>query len=637
MLRSRISAAIVAVIMATSALLIPGTAQADVTDVGLTAEFDNLSADRIATVTLKAKSESGITDVRATLQRRVDGAMTDFGTLSLPQVDGTANDGTWKAEYRPDIQEHPGHIWFEVEITSADGATLTRTTSIDNCYETEFADLTTTPEAVDLDNLEITIRGRLLMRKTRESGLEPAVGATVRGVSEASAQTAADGSFELEVPLPSTGVHVRSGTPLCSAGAKAPVPETVKQYTELTARIVTPQPVVVGNPVTLEGRLERRAADGLRPVGEEWVWLDARVGGTAVHLPDPVRTAADGTFRLQFTAEQAGIVILSWDGDEYLHQTQEIAGELAVRQGAQITELSVPGKPAPYGETMRATGRLVKDGTPVRNGLVQLEFAQYEASAFTVAATGRTSTNGAFSLGVRATKSGYWRVRHLDSAGVTLAISKVLQVDVKYKLQMNDLTVRQTGTGGTVTVSGELVRFEDAAVPADHEMVVVYFMPKGGSTWDYQGYVATGDDGSFETSFTATGDGYWTAASWEDADHLDSNAPIVYADVTVQYATEITDFNVTPKIVAAGETITVSGRLTRSSGGDEPAPLANKPIYLYFMPSMEWKQMAVVTTDADGRFETSFTASEGGYWTAWFWGDDLHAKSNPWVKSVDVQ
>ncbi|OLT32317.1 hypothetical protein BJF79_36310 [Actinomadura sp. CNU-125] len=630
--------ALIAVVMAASVLLVPGTAHADATDVSLIADFDNLSADRIARYTLKAKSESGVTDVQATLKKRVDRTWVEFGTLPFAHVDGTVNDGTWNAEYKTDIKNHPGVIGLDVVIKTADGGTLTKSTSIFNCYRSEIADLTTTPETVDYDNRGIVIRGRILIQKTREAGLEPAPDAVVWGSGgEVTARTAADGTFELAVPTPTTLVHVPGATWVCSATADAPEPETVVQWTEMTARIVTPQPVQAGTPVTVEGRLQRHAADGLRPVGDKWLWLDARVGGTPVYLADPVRTAADGTFRLEFAAEQAGLLILAWEGDTYLSQTQEAAGELTLAQAARITDLSFPGEPAPYGETMRATGRLLVDGSPVGGGRMQLEYAPREGWEFTVAASGRTAADGTFSLGVRATESGYWRVRHLDGADRTSAISDIVHVDVKYKMQLNGLSVKPAGTGGVVTAQGSLVRYADAPEPADRERIDVYFMPKGGSTWKHQGAVYTGADGKFNATFTATGDGYWTAASWEDSDHLGSNAPIVYADVSVSYASKITDFSATPKTVAAGGTITVRGRLTRLSGGGTAAPLPNKPIYLYSMRGVEWQEAAVVRTNSDGWFEKTFTAEESRYWTAWFWGDGDHARSNSSVVHVEVQ
>ncbi|MFD0901193.1 hypothetical protein [Actinomadura sediminis] len=145
--------------------------------------------------------------------------------------------------------------------------------------------------------------------------------------------------------------------------------------------------------------------------------------------------------------------------------------------------------------------------------------------------------------------------------------------------------------------------------------------------------------GEFEETFTSDRDGYWTAVHWEDLEYLASNAPIAYVDLIGTYKTQIQDFGASPGTVKKGGMVTVSGLLRRSVDGSAPTFAPGKPVRLYFLPSgsTEWKQMAVVETGHDGRFAKEFAADQDGSWTAWFWGDDGHLRSNSSVVRVDVQ
>ncbi|GGV20146.1 hypothetical protein GCM10010182_47470 [Actinomadura cremea] len=237
----------------------------------LSVSFDRLSADRVATVTAKAKSASGVTDAKALVEHRTEegAAWTSIATVPLTLVDGTANNGTWQARYRTDIEAHPGRTRFLAEFTTSDGGTQKSGEDfIDNCYMVSVLDVTSSPGAVDADT-PLTIAGRVLVQKTRDAAPAPAAGvpvwdytATVRTTSRA------DGSFSFTHPYRSyLSLEAHSGRDpydrWCLAGGLAPSPEITKQSVELSAEIVTPQPVKIGDQVTVEGRLLRHGADGL--------------------------------------------------------------------------------------------------------------------------------------------------------------------------------------------------------------------------------------------------------------------------------------------------------------------------------------------------------------------------------------
>ncbi|WP_143219629.1 hypothetical protein [Actinomadura sp. CNU-125] len=171
MRRTRSLAVLTALIVAVTTFLVPATARADVTDVNLSVAFDRLSADRVATVTVTAKSASEITAANAIVEHQTEegGTWTPIATVPLTLSDGTANDGTWQAPYQTDVEAHPGAMRFLAELTTADGVTLDPNGQhIDNCYQLSIADLTSSPAAIDADT-PLTITGRVLVQKTRDA------------------------------------------------------------------------------------------------------------------------------------------------------------------------------------------------------------------------------------------------------------------------------------------------------------------------------------------------------------------------------------------------------------------------------------------------------------------------------------
>ena len=182
--------------LAASVVSVPATAQADATGVRLAAEFDQLARDRVVKLKVNASSASGVTAVRARMRHQTPEG-EPYATVEFTRTGGTANEGVWEAEFRPDIDKHPGINRVEVLITTADGQTATHWHGFVDCYTTSIADLTATPGVIDIENSAVTLRGRVLVQKHREAPPAPAPGATVQGPASAKTTTGADGSFAL--------------------------------------------------------------------------------------------------------------------------------------------------------------------------------------------------------------------------------------------------------------------------------------------------------------------------------------------------------------------------------------------------------------------------------------------------------
>ncbi|QFG22034.1 hypothetical protein [Actinomadura sp. WMMB 499] len=624
--------------------LVPATARADVTDVGLSVAFDRLSADRVATVTVKARSESGITDAKAIVEHRTDDeeAWTSIATVPLVLVDGTANDGTWQARYQTDIEAHPGTTRFLAELTTSGGVTRNPDgKTIDNCYTTSVVDVTGSPRTIDADT-PLMIAGRVLVQKTRDAAPAPIAGVPVWNYkATVSDTTAADGSFSfthLYDYFLSLDAYV--GLDLydrwCASGKSAPAPEITRQSVELSAEIVTPQPVKVGDEVTVEGRLLRHGADGLVPVAGQWV--DVRVASHGTKVIGNTHTAGDGTYRLTFTAQEPGVVTV-WSGEsEIVRGDVAFPGEIAIEGAPVLSEVSVTPAPVDHGQPIRATGLLADAGTPVADARVWLLFSP-DGMDWESVQEGKTTSAGRFDIQSTATTTdGYWRLLHVGTLGKPVAASAAKHVKIRYPTLVDEYTVA-AGPGGTVDVKGRLLR-QDGSPLGTELPVNVYFMAEGGSTWEFQGTVESdAADGSFEKRFPVYEDGYWTAAFWGDESFGRSNAPIAHVDVPGQYTTAFAEFGASPTPVDAGKAITVRGLLTRSVDGGAAEGAPEKPVHVYFLPdgAQEWQQMGVVRTNADGRFGKGFTAEQDGHWTAWFHGDEGHLSINSGSKYVDVR
>ncbi|GGV20140.1 hypothetical protein GCM10010182_47460 [Actinomadura cremea] len=641
--RTRSLAVLTALIVAVTTFLVPATARADVTDVNLSVAFDRLSADRVATVTVKAKSASGITGAEAVVENLANEEWTPIATVPLARTGGTENDGTWTAEYRTDIENRPGTTKFTVKITSADGATVTEWDTIDNCYQTAITDLATSPASVDADT-PVTVTGRVLVQKTQDAEPAPTADVTVRS-STSTVQTGADGTFSFTHPYKSwVSLQASVGDQewLCETSEFAPEPtEFTRQTVELSGEIVTPQPVRSGDEVIVEGLLRRNGADG--PVPATYIGLELyREYGSHREAVAYGNSIDDGTFRLRFTARQSGKLIVESLQTDVLSAGSMSPGSLEIERDAEITDFEVTPSTVEFRKPVVATGWLNDTSTdqeyPIGDATVTLEFSE-TGETWGEAGTGKTNTGGRFEIETSETlQSGYWRVRYAGADGETRTVSDLRQVHVKYGTRVDGFDAEKV-SGGEVLVKGNLVRLKDEDEPAGELPIYFYFMAEGTSTWVYQGTMDTWIGGSFGMRFPAQQDGYWTAAFWGDDDHVRSNAPIKYVDVPGQYTTAFAEFGASPATVPSGGTITVKGLLTRSVGGGAAEAAADKPVYVYFLPagSQSWEQKALVQTGADGRFEKAFTAEQDGHWTAWFFGDEGHVSVNSGSKQVDVQ
>ncbi|GAA2119925.1 hypothetical protein [Actinomadura napierensis] len=532
----RTSSLLATAALTASALLVPATAHADVSDAELTVTFDRLAKDRVAKISVSAKSASGVTSVQAHVRYKSSTA-EPYATLDLTRTQGTDNDGVWESEIRPDIVARPGVSVVDTVITTADGATTIRRAGLNDCYVTSIEGLTAEPAVVDVEHPDVTMRGRLMVQRSRDQAAEPAQGLKVHA-TPVEATTGADGSFALPVKG-SREIDVFAQGEYCALSERSPV--TVRtQATEITASMKPGTTVAPYTDMTVEGKVVRHGSAGLVPAAGVTVVVNLP-GELTDRSPGQVQTAADGTFHTSFTAARdvglSGAVTVEARAGEFLTGSKASLGTLNIRNKATIDDFVLRGEPMAYGDSIVADGTLVirPDYTNVTNLPMYLEFSRDGKTGWTVWAQQTLARPKSFSFNTTkpVTQDGYWRFRYPGGPRNTPAVSPVKYVDVKYRTKVYDFNAspEPVKKGKSITVKGLLYRFMDKAVTAPNAPVTIYFKPSGSSTWTQMAVVKTASNGWFSKNFTASKDGTWMAAYTGSANYFASDKPTDYVDV----------------------------------------------------------------------------------------------------------
>ncbi|GAA1840834.1 hypothetical protein GCM10009736_03130 [Actinomadura bangladeshensis] len=516
----------------TAALLtVPATAHADVTDLRATTAFDRLDPDRIATVTVTAKSASGVTDVRANV--RYPNAQSEaYATLAFERVAGTANDGTWQARFHPDVETRPGSNAIEVLVTSADGATATVYTGLLDCYVTSMTEMTTGPDVIDVDRPIVTTAGRVMVLKSRDAALAPVPNVLVEGLTDDT--TGPDGSFSVTNDARSTLYvrMVRQGK-FCATSASGEMPTIAKQATQTSARMTTPQPVVAGTKVSVEGTVLRNGAAGLVPAAGATVNIYRDYGNAEQRLLAIGYASEDGTFQISATPDKSGPLTAVVPDTAFLTGSRAAAGAADVRKPVQIVDGNAYPEPGRYGDALDVVGKLVSDGNGVADVPMIMEFST-DRTTWKTMATATTYSDGSFRLTTYdSKKDGYWRARYAGNAEYMPAVSGTDYIDIKYRTQWYNFNAspEPVKKGATITVKGQLYRFRDVAGPGPHAPVYVYFKRAGTTTYTQVATATTDSNGWFTKTFTASVDGTWMAVYKETSGYLKSTSQGDFVDV----------------------------------------------------------------------------------------------------------
>ena len=136
----------------------------------------------------------------------------------------------------------------------------------------------------------------------------------------------------------------------------------------------------------------------------------------------------------------------------------------------------------------------------------------------------------------------------------------------------------------------------------------------------------TGTWYSYYTALVPIGD--------EETDFLEAPGPLLQ----VKRNTMMPAFNASPEPVRKGSSIRTAGRLTKLWPDVGYVGYGGKTIDVYFKPvGGTWTLKGSATTDSNGFWSRSFTASEDGSWQARFKGTSNYHRETSHSDYVDVQ
>ncbi|TDD89591.1 hypothetical protein E1293_04330 [Actinomadura darangshiensis] len=484
-------------------------------------------------IEVAAYAATDITKVRAVVYAYSHGSPQTLSVDDFELVEGTAVDGVWRTKSAVTVEQ--GRWMMDVELTTADETKLwPQRATIDNGLDTVIDGFAVNPDIVDVDNPDVTFSGRLMSR-TADGDLAPVQGATLRlygaSGSTPTAVTGADGRVQ------GTAKFLWSGNAKLSYGgdflhrpsssAELPV---LKRRLQTRVTLSMPDRLIVGDQVTVSGRLEREDRNGVwAPVAGKRLVLqfDPATGGDWRTVATPL-TDASGAYSTQVTVTENGAWSVqfandpSGQPDDYRSYGSSEA-HTSVRMVAYRTSIT-GGNAGPepvgrgnlvtgYGRVMNklADGRWV--GAPA-NATVQLQFST-DRKKWSAKGLVNVDGDGTFNVQGRADRDGYWRLVVPRGDYAEPSVSGTDYIDVRYRTKILDFNAapEPVKKGGTVTVMGSLYRETDKWKTYASKTIKFYFLPKGSSTWTYLGSQKTDGLGRFRKGFKASKDGTWRAYS----------------------------------------------------------------------------------------------------------------------------
>ncbi|CNE68766.1 Uncharacterised protein [Mycobacterium tuberculosis] len=493
-----------------------------------------LSPDAATTkIEVAAEGIADITKVRADVYAYLKGSPKRLSVDDFELVEGTVRDGVWRTKSAVTVD--PGRWWVDVELTTTEDTRLwPQRVIIENGLDSVITDFEVTPDIVDVDHPEVAWSARLMSRSAG-GDLAPVQGATLRliGVNGPipSAVTGADGRAQGTANFTWTG-YARlqyDGGFMYRPSRSAEVQVTTRRL-QTRVTLSMPDRLIVGDQVTVSGRLERQDRDGVwAPLAGKQVTLqfDPATGGDWRTVAAPTTDAAgdysakvtvteDGAWSIQFANDPVGL-----PGDYHHYVSSE--AHTSVRTVAYRTKI-IDGnawpEPVGRGNMVTGSGRVMDrlaDGSWVgapANATVQLQFSTDRSKWSNKGLVG-VNGDGTFNVQGRADRDGYWRLVVPRSGYAEPSVSGTDYIDVRYRTRILDFNAapEPVKKGGTVTVMGSLQRETDKWKPYASKKIKFYFLPKGSSTWTYLGSQNTDKYGRFRKGFKASKDGTWRAYS----------------------------------------------------------------------------------------------------------------------------
>jgi hypothetical protein len=365
-------------------------------------------------------------------------------------------------------------------------------------------------------------------------------------------------------------------------------------------------------------------------VSGRYTLTDPRTGQTApaagrtvsINTPESAALTAvtdgDGRFSASFTPTFAySGQIGSWlASDDPLWQNGSSASVTPVRSDTRV-QLDATDLSAKQGEAVTVSGlaQVLVDGVwqPLPGATVD---ALWDSDSGAAATRPVSGPDGHFAGKLTMPRSGTVEVgvRGFPDAGPFLNASphQHLTVHIARKTSIPDFTA-SLDKYARLTASGHLNT--GSSYPASSKVTVEY-SADGKTGWKTATTLDVGRGDAQGTQFKGTFDapakGYWRAHYAGTADWQPAYSAVVYAKRT---PTRITGANASPEPVKKGKTITVTGKLQKSTSGGWKA-YASQKVHILFRAkgTSTWYDMGTATSTSSGSFSKKFTASKDGTW-----------------------
>jgi len=294
---------------------------------------------------------------------------------------------------------------------------------------------------------------------------------------------------------------------------------------------VSPPSIVIGNQVTISGRVTNETGD--TPISNVEVTIESSYEPLPVFITlGTVMTDENGQYTFTWIPPAAGnyIIMASWKGD-FEREGASVTTTLKVEKASSMIALALSRYTAKIGDTIVVNGTLY----PAKATPITLEYTVPDGT--TTTKTVNSNNEGRFSDTFTANQVGEWKVKAswtgdevhkgTESSPATLTVTKIQS---SLSITASPLTLN---VGENVTISGTLTPAQTASI------TVTYTMPNGTSTTRT---VLSTSTGTFTDIIRLDKAGTWQVkASWNGNSQYEAavSAPIAVTAEAVDQMTPI--------------------------------------------------------------------------------------------------
>ncbi|POM26171.1 hypothetical protein BTM25_05600 [Actinomadura rubteroloni] len=395
----------------------------------------------------------------------------------------------------------------------------------------------------------------------------------------------------------------------------------------------TPERLDLDHPAAhITGRLLARRASDEEPVPVPGATLNVVPNKT-------VTTAEDGTFALDLRGRVQTTISFPAAG-RYCRAPYKDMRFTVDQSEVTLTARKTAPSPLPVGTPVVVSGTVTRtraDGTTVPVEGISVRLTPTIGNRSVVATT---AADGTYSISFVPQGTGNWNV--YAEGSIYTVQSPALWGDVLVQDKtptFSPLTVTPSPVARTrpvdITATVSRTAVDGTRTPLWGEEVFLEFSSDGKTGWTTLDELRV-RDGKVYATIDADRNGYVRLRYAGDTATKPGTSEARFLDVRT--GTEFTHFNAAPEPISPGGRLTVSGELLRLPGTSWIPAGSGTPITIQFRAdgSTAWTTMGTTTTDKNGVFRKTFTASKSGTWRATYAGSATYTPAASGTDNVRV-